>query len=384
MKSLNSFKRKSKSSAFKNLPKPPEPIDDRSYLSTALGAAQADRKSGAYDEFLFSENSLVEMPFEESAENYLKLISKRLEDQGRWENLSYQKQVLDVEARINIERVREAQLASDLAQIEKLIDREQAILDGDEPGKHGLYWKDSLPRLTSRLGGLLRLMAPFAAFAVVGFVDLGILYFSLNNIPGVDRLEVWAFTAPAIGVSLVVPHFIGDRINLLVHGEKHVTVNRIELFALFAIWITFIAVMTSVRMVYILEKIADKPNSNWHEQPTYILNGMNFLMLMGLGAWLIFLASRRNSHQNNFLRLELRHQSLMNRMERSTAKLIRLESMLPALNLHRSTSELSVVANLSTATEELVKATKSTYRRALINEFGSTDFTSSYFKNVKE
>ena len=85
MKFANPLRRKSKSAAFKNLPTPPEPIDDRSYLATALGAAQADKKSGAYDEFLFSENSLVEMPFEESAENYLKLISKRLQDQGRWE-----------------------------------------------------------------------------------------------------------------------------------------------------------------------------------------------------------------------------------------------------------------------------------------------------------
>ena len=35
--------RKSKVSSFKNLPKPPEPIDDRSYLATALGAAVADK-----------------------------------------------------------------------------------------------------------------------------------------------------------------------------------------------------------------------------------------------------------------------------------------------------------------------------------------------------
>jgi len=176
MKISNPFKRKSKSSVFKNLPTPPEPIDDRSYLATALGAALADKKSGAYDEFLFSENSLVEMPFEESAENYLKLISKRLEDQGRWEVLSYEKEVLQLEAKINIEKAKEAQLASDLAQIEKLIDREQAILDGDEPGRHGLYWKDSLPRLTSRAGGLLRVMAPYLVFTLVGIVDLGILY----------------------------------------------------------------------------------------------------------------------------------------------------------------------------------------------------------------
>ena len=383
MKISNPFKRKSKSSAFKNLPTPPEPIDDRSYLATALGAALADKKSGAYDEFLFSENSLVEMPFEESAENYLKLISKRLEDQGRWEVLSYEKEVLKLEAKINIEKAKEAQIASDLAQIEKLIDREQAILDGDEPGRHGLYWKDSIPRLTSRLGGLLRLAAPIVAFTLVGIVDLGILYFSLNNIPGVERLEVWAFTAPAIGVSLVVPHFIGDRINLLVHGEKHVNVNRLELAVLFVIWISFISAMTAVRMVYVLEKIAKEPGSNWNGQPDLILYGMNFLMLMGLGAWLIFLAARRNSHQSNFLRLELRHQNLVHKIQRSTASLVKMQSMLPAVMMHRDVSAASFTSNLSTATEELVKATKSTYRRALINEFGSTDFTSSYFKNTK-
>jgi len=380
MKIPNPFKRKSKSSAFKNLPTPPEPIDDRSYLATALGAAQADKKSGAYDEFLFSENSLVEMPFEESAENYLKLISKRLQDQGRWEYLSYEQEVIDLEAKINIEKAKEAQLASDLADVEKLIDHEQAILDGDEPGRHGLYWKDSLPRVTSRLGGILRLIAPYAVFALVGLVDLGILYFSINNIPGIGGLEVWAFTAPAVGVSLVVPHFIGDRINLLVHGEKNKRFNRLELIFLSIAWILFIYAMTQVRMVYLLQKI--KPGSSWEApQNEIVLQIMNFLMLVGLGAWLIFMAVRRNPHQYNFLRLELRHQKLTTKIEKSTTKLVELESRLPAVHLHRQASEASVAANLSTATEELVKATKSTYRRALINEFGSTDFTTSYFKN---
>jgi hypothetical protein len=380
MKISNLFKRKSKSSAFKNLPTPPEPIDDRSYLATALGAALADKKSGAYDEFLFSENSLVEMPFEESAENYLKLISKRLEDQGRWEVLSYEKEVLQLEAKINIEKAKEAQLASDLADVEKLIDREQAILDGDEPGRHALYWKDSLPRLTSRAGGLLRLASPYAVFILVGLVDLGILYFSINNIDGIKGLETWAFTAPAVGVSLVVPHYIGDRINLLIHGEKHEKANKFELAFLAIAWILFIYAMTQVRMVFLLSE--GQVGSTWRQPDNQlVLQVMNFLMLAGLGAWLIFLAARRNPHQVNFLRLELRHQKLVRNIERSTTRLVMMQSMLPALELHRDTSETSVSSNLTIATEELVKATKSTYRRALINEFGSTDFTSSYFKN---
>jgi CII-binding regulator of phage lambda lysogenization HflD len=380
MKISNPFKQKSKSSVFKNLPVPPEPIDDRSYLATALGAAQADKKSGAYDEFLFSENSLVEMPFEESAENYLRLISKRLEDQGRWENLSYEKEVLQLEAKIYTEKTIEAQLASDLAQVEKLIDREQTILDGDEVGRHGLYWKDSLPRLTSRPGGILRLMAPYAVFILVGIVDLGILYFSINNIPGIGGFEVWAFTAPAVGVSLVVPHFIGDRINLLVHGDKNKRFTRFELTLLVITWILFVYAMTQVRMVYLLQEI--EPGSSWTDpQNEIVLQIMNFLMLAGLGAWLIFLAARRNPHQNNLLRLELRHQNLAQKLEKSTTTLVQLQSKLPSVQLQREASEASVSANLTTATEELMKATKSTYRRALINEFGSTDFTSSYFKN---
>ena len=381
MKFANPLKRKNKASSFKNLPTPPEPIDDRSYLATALGAAVADKKSGAYDEFLFSENSLVEMPFEESAENYLKLISKRLEDQGRWEYLSYEKEVLELEAKINIEKAKEAQLASDLAQIEKLIDREQAILDGDEPGRHGLYWKDSLPRLTSRIGGLLRLAAPFATFTIVGLVDLGILYFSLNNVPGIDRFpEVAAFTIPAVGVSLVAPHFIGDRINLLVHGEVHRKINKLELVSLATVWIIFITVMTQIRLNFMLKE--EKSDSIWRfTENTIAISAMNFLLLAGLGSWLIFMAARRNPHQYNFLRLELRHQKLMKKIENSTSTLVKLQSMLPAVKMHRDTSEASVSSNLNSATEELVKATKSTYRRALINEFGSTDFTSSYFKN---
>jgi hypothetical protein len=142
----------------------------------------------------------------------------------------------------------------------------------------------------------------------------------------------------------------------------------------------FIIVMTQIRLNFMLKE--EKTESIWRAtENTIAISAMNFLLLAGLGSWLIFLAARRNPHQYNFLRLELRHQKLVNKMELTTAKLVRLNSMLPAVRMHRDTSEASVSANLSTATEELVKATKSTYRRALINEFGSTDFTSSYFKN---
>jgi len=132
-------------------------------------------------------------------------------------------------------------------------------------------------------------------------------------------------------------------------------------------------------MVYLLQEI--EPGSSWNQpQNEVVLQIMNFLMLIGLGAWLIFMAVRRNPHQNNFLRLELRHRNLIKKIEKSTTSLVSLESALPAVRLHRDASESSFSANLATATGELVKATKSTYRRALINEFGSKDFTSSYFK----
>ena len=377
MKLLNPFRSKKYSAAFKDLPTPPAPIDDRSFLASAVGAARADKESGAYDEFLFTEDLFDQMPYEKSVESYLELLAKRLKDQGRWESFEYQKKVLDLEAKMGMVAGKEAQLATDVAQIESLIDREQLILSGDETGRHNLYWKDNLPRVTSWLGGHVKLMAPFAVFALVGIVDLGILYFSINNIDGLNGREVWAFTAPAVGVSLVVPHYLGDRINLLVHGEKHSRINKFEFAFLAIIWVLFIYAMTQVRMVYLLDEM--KSGSTWKDPLNKaVLQVMNFLMLMGLGMWLLFQAARRNPHQYNFLRLEMRHRRLLKKLDKAGADLLNLKAQKPALILAQELSETAFSESIDTARNELASATVSTYRRSLINDMGAKEFTLSY------
>jgi hypothetical protein len=367
------FKRKSKTSAFKHLPTPPSPIDDRSFLSSAVGSAKADKESGAYDEFLFTEHPMRQMPFEESVDSYLKLLALRLEEQGRWDNVSKSQALLTKESEMAKFESEQVRLAIKIANVEASIHNERQVLDGEITGKHNLYWPESIPEVTSRSGGYLKFLLPFLTFLIVAIVDMGIIYLSINKIPGIDGLEAFIFSAPAVGIQLVLPHFIGERINFLIHGARHKRVNLVELVTFTVMWLSFVVAMTFIRTNFLLAE------DRREEFDPNLIFSINLLMLIALGAWLIFLSGRRNPHSHNYVRLCLHRQTLEKKLDKVEKKLLDAKSALPLLNLEKEVAESSFSSAVNVAREQLLDATTSTYRRALINEVGSVDFTSGYF-----
>ena len=363
---------------FTGLPKLPDNVDDNMYLAAASKAAETDKASGAYDQFLFSEDLLQQMPFEDSVDDHLSLIQVRLRDRGRREVLLHQKALLEAKANLS-------KIENDMGSLEARLDEQKSnlanqseILSGTKPGKAGLFWQGSPPEFTSKAEARLKLALPIALFAIVGLVDLGIIINSFTKIPGFKFLEAIIFTAPAVGVQLVFPHFIGSRINFIMRGHSKKFANVVEAVVLAILWLTFVLVMTEIRMNFIKVNAAtEEPLSLTLELFLYIGNA---LMLVGLGMWLLLNAARENHHEVEHLRINLAmhklREKLANRQTRRAATLAEI----PTLELSLKVSEDSYADAVEASRLELADAAKSVYRRALINQMGAVEFTSAYMQ----
>lgn len=360
---------------IQGLPNLADNVDDNFYIAAAQRAAQIDKQSNAYDQFLFSEDGMLQMPFEKAIDNHLSLVKIRLRDRGSRIELQQQNRLLNMKARAATESNKVATLSKRIEKLEEHAAEQLEILEGNRAGHAGLIWKGTPPETISIGGTTLRLLLPILVFLVVGSVDLGIIVNSLAKIPGFSFREALIFTAPAVGIQLVFPHFIGDRIGLISRGSKRVA-NYIEIFLLASAWLGFCAAMTFVRMDYIKQLAAEEEGL----QPTLEiwLTVMNVLMLIGLGSWLLFAQSRRNHHESEYSRVSLSIIKLRKKFIKADQKFIEIEARIPALEKAVGVTQDSYENAMHAATGELAETAKSVYRRALVNLFGSVDFTSSY------
>ena len=362
------------------LPILPDAVDDNAYLAAASKAGELDKSSGAYDHFLFEEKSMTAMPFEQAVDAHMSLVSLRLEDLGRRELLNVQKQTLAGKAEVEVSQIKLDRVSQNLTSTkEKLLEQER-VLSGEKPGRNGLMWPGTVPQLTTKLNAYAKVFAPYLVFLIVGLVDVLIVYYSLNNIPGFNNWEPVFFAAPVIGVQLVFPHLIGQRLALLSHGTVEKVRNQIEAATLFVVWITFAVALTQIRMLYI-EKLAFEDNEPLDDLLFNILWITNFLMLVGLGSWLLLLESRRNHHEHSALRIMIRIEKLRDQRNSALENLERAKSRIPSLELAESVASSSYEDAVHRAGSSLAEAAKAVYRRSLVNQIGTAEFTSAYLSS---
>jgi hypothetical protein len=218
-------------------------------------------------------------------------------------------------------------------------------------------WPGTMPELTTKVNGYAKVFAPYLVFLIVGLVDVLIVYYSLNNIPGFNNWEPIFFAAPVIGVQLVFPHLIGQRLALLSHGTREKLRNQIEGLVLFAVWITFAIALTQIRMLYI-EKLAFEDNEPLNDVLFAILWLTNFLMLVGLGSWLLLLESRRNHHEHAALRIMIRIEKLRDQRNAALENLERANSVIPSLELAESVARSSYEDAVNRAGSSLAEAAR--------------------------
>lgn len=365
-------------SDFNGLPPLPEDVDDNLYLAAAANAAVADRNSGSYDEFLFSEHRMTEMPFEKAVDNHLDLVQLRLKDRGRRELLVKQQALLEAKAKLAKLRAALETLQARLKSIRTKLNEQQAILDGKAPGKHGLMWPGSAPELTTKREAKWRLTTPILTFALVGLIDIYIIILSLQSLDGFDGWEPYVFALPAVGVQLVFPHFIGERIRLMLHGHPRKVVNAVETTLLALGWLGFVWAMTQIRMEYIVKTVMEAGGSLSFTL-RIALQAMIIVMLLALGTWLMLSTARSNPHEREVGRLQLAERVASENVQAATERITSLEAEIPILDLAVKVSEESYKDAVLAAGKTLAEAAKSVYRRALINQYGAVDFTTAYF-----
>lgn len=351
-----------------------DPMLDDAMISSAQGAAEQDFKSQAYDEFLFSEENLDQMPYERMVDDRLALTRMRLFDQARRAVLQEKHRLIAVQSDVGqLNDRREAVLSAALAKADKL-EEQREILEGKTTGRAELYWPGTPPQQTTLPNALLRLMLPYTVFVIVGVVDLGIIYSSfLLLFPG-RWIEPVLFTLPAIGIQVVFPHFIGDRINLLSHGFARKWMLWLEIGVLATVWVVFIVTLTELRMHYIIETMGDQLTP-----PLEIALYVGFVcMIAGLGLWLLLVAARHNPHETGYARINY----AVGRLERKAAKLRQMSlaaaAAMPAIEESLEVAEQGYRDAIESAPVELAEAVKSVYRRTLINLSHDVDFTSAY------
>lgn len=363
---------------FEGLPDLAEDVNDNAYLAAAVKAADADRSSGAYDQFLFTENSQKQMPFETAVDDHIGLLTLRLSDKWRRVFLRRANSGLKAKSRASKYNNRRAWLQGEAHKIQVQIDAQESILQGSKTGENGLDWSGATPVFVSVKSGFVRVFLPTLTILLIAAVDLGVIFVSLEHLPGFRSREALIFTLPALAVQLVFPHLIGKRINWDIHGHPKKLRNRFEMGLILVLWLTFLVVMTQVRVTYIFA-VADGEGKRAEVEALFtVLWLANFLMLLGLGSWILFDAARSNPHKHEVLRLYVRQDVLANKLRRLERKVEDASEYLKGLEAAALQAEESYREAVLATGQSLRLAAKSVYRRALVNGVGDSRFTASY------
>lgn len=357
------------------LPPVQGPVNDNTYLAAATQAAVTDVSSGAYDEFLFEDDALIQMPFESALDSHTELLSLRLSERERREVLAHTKEGIKARAKFDKADRRLSESRLEQANCAEDIEYELRVLAGEIPGKNNVYWPGPIPQLTSKFAVRVKLSIPFLLYTFVAFADIAIFVVSLGSIFKHDGWKIAFFAAPAIGIQVGFPHIVGERIALILRGHSKKVSNYIQVGLLGGLWLLFCYALAQIRIEYV--KQADH---HLKSNVAAVIFLMTLLMVIGLGSLLIFLAIHANPHEHTYLKLLLRQKRLAEKLRKYEARQIEAKAILDAAELQLAT----VIEIFAKATSEsglaLAEAAKGVYRRALINQMSSADFTSSFLK----
>jgi hypothetical protein len=375
MKSMkSSMKKNSSKRTPSHIPELPEPINDNFYLASASKAAEMDIQSGAYDEFLFSEDGMAQMPYERAIEDHLALVEMRLVDSGRRSVLVEKLKLLDAESAVVKHLRREDSLNAELIDRDDKLVKQAEILEGEKAGKSNLFWPGTIPVQTSLLNGWMRITSRYLVFILVAAVDIGLIFAAFNAILA-NTNESILLTIPAVGVQIAFPHFVGNRIAMLLRKPAKVAVYYIEIVVMFSIWITFAIMLTDLRVLFITS--GQETNTVLQDSKGALFFSLLF-MLLGLGLWLMVNEIRHNPHETKYSRILFSKHRIQRALEKNRMKISQASAMIPALEASLDVAEKSYEDSVQAARAELAEAAKSVYRRSLVNQLGEVDFTSAY------
>ena len=364
----------------------PEGVDDNKYLAASANAAVVDKDSGAYDRHLFGEREIPAMPYEKAVDQHLELMSLRLGQKFIRHISRARKTLINATAKRDRLNLKQGVYERKVEKFRLQLAEQRSILDGSKTGAHGLFWPGHASDFLGRPSAVIKLITKPAIFVLVGFVDLAIIFLSFQNLT-FPVVESFFLTIPAVGAQLAFPHLAGGRIRLLIRQAPGATRRRwslaIEATVMLGIWLLFVYTIAFIRQKFILDEYG---REGLVPPPTLVLVffAISVVLIITLGGWLFFLSVRENEHEVGALRLSL---SLHN-MDLAT---LRLEKRVSKLDQRASIANESLNAfleeqenALKASRFSLGEAAKAVYRRALINQEGDPEFTSSYFGTSKD
>ena len=366
-----------------SLPDLPADIDDNVFIALGTQAAEADKTSKAYDEFLFSEEGYEQMPYEDGIDEILSLQKARApERQGRAE-LPIQMHI-EYLSKIVESKLRDVQEAEEkVGEASEQVKQEHAYLSGDAKGEEGGNWEGIASDTTSRSKHVTNVLKEWLVFILVAGADATVVYFSIYSImPRVA--EALMFSAPAIGVQLLFPHLTGKAIaNYRANKETNAQDFWIAL-GIGLSWFAYVLSMSILRFQLLQANYAAS-HKKAPEMPIllqFAAGVFTFLILLGLGAWVLTRAMKANPHKHKVARLSFVEYGAKNNLRNATKKLGKAQSRLKEaeLLLAQITNQWELRPK---SYDQVGEAAKSVYRRALVNQVGAPEFTTEYLPEEK-
>jgi hypothetical protein len=368
--------RKQERQIILNLPNLPDDIDDNVFIALAAQAAEQDKKSGAYDEFMFSEDGFASMPFEDGVDEFLALqIERTPERQGRAElphrlRIEHFKSVVEDRQRV----ADEAQ--AELEAVGVLLDDEKLVLNGTQEGQEGGNWKGIPPEVTSKSRHVSRRILGWFIFLLIAGVDFGVVLFSLNEITPSFK-EALLFTFPAVGVQILFPHLVGRSIGIIQRKTGQALKEIIIAISIGTSWLLYVVGMSMLRMNLLEDFYKQKQKHAMPDSIYYSTFILTVFIMVGLGLWVLIRSMSDNPHEDKFSRLRFVHLSKQRKLRRALKGLAKAQALVA--NEQEALSEVTAQwRNRAAKYPILGESAKSTYRRAIVNQEGQPEFTTTY------
>lgn len=364
-----------------SLPNLPDDIDDNVFIMSGVAAAEQDKKSGAYDEFMFGEDGYAAMPYEESVDEFIALqIERTPERKGRAE-LPHRLRLEYFKKRVENRQRTVDDVTSEVEAVNQLLGDENKILTGAATGEGGADWSDVAPDTTSKSKHVSQRLIGWMIFLIVAALDFMVIVFSLRRVVNNEQ-EAYMFAIPTAGVQILFPHLVGRAIGALRRKESDKTKEKLVAFGVGGSWLLYVIGMTILRV----ELLSSFYFQRYHkEMPTMILVALSIisaLILIGLGTWVMIRAISENPHVQKFSRLKYVVLAKGRKLRRAQKALAKAEAAVAAEEkaLEEVTAQWD---NRALKYPVLAESAKSTYRRALVNQEGAPEFTTTYLPNDK-
>jgi hypothetical protein len=364
-----------------SLPDLPADIDDNVFIALGTQAAEADKNSKAYDEFLFSEEGYEQMPYENGVDEVLALQENRNAERKGRATLPIRMRIEYLEKLIEAHKRNVADADAEKQAIQADLDSEQEFLAGSKKGEDGGYWEGVSPDTTSRTKHALERLKEIGVFIVVAIADAVVVFLSLRVITDTEQ-EALLLSAPAIGVQILFPHLVGRAIADARSKQDRQLKDWTVAITVAIAWFGYVVAMTILRVNLMAKLYVERYNSPLPGDLRVAIWIFSVLILVGLGSWVLIRALNANPHKNRYSRLKYVYFNKQRALRVAEARQAKAEADLEA--------ELKALAEVTEQWDkraqsyaQVGEASKSVYRRALVNQIGEPDFTTEYLPDSK-